>query len=132
VTIDSKRSKAKVGNCTYPAPDRTNFAPNQHTSDPVMPEGDLGGRSGTLSDGRPLRVESWFREGTTLITVSFSVLDLEDADSGRLLRLVSPLLEEECVPAKWRRLGPTDAHTITDASGNAMYNLTFVVGEPDS
>ena len=115
----------------YPAPDRSNFAPNQHRDDPTQPEGDLGAAPARLSDGRPVRVEAWFSEGYTFVTLFFSVLDIEAASPEALCALVAPLLEQERVPVEHRRLGAGDVHKLLDASGNEMYTLTFVVGEPE-
>jgi len=116
----------------YPAPDRSNFKPNQYLRDPDIRSGDLGGNVGTLADGRPYRIEPWFSEGTTYITLFFSVLDLEAAHGDQLLALVMPVLERAAVPPAWRRLDSTKPpFAIDDASGNRMFSLTFVVGVPE-
>lgn len=114
----------------YPVPDRSNFVPNQLTNDEVLREGDIGSHEGELPDGRPFRFEGWFSEGYTLGTVFFSEMGLEDADAPTLLALVSELLEDAQVPSRFRRLPQHEVHKISDASGNVMYSLTFIMGEP--
>ena len=121
----------------YPVPDRSNFSPNQRTNDPILREGDIGASRGVLPDGRPYQLEGWYAEGITMVTIFFSKLDLEDARAPALLELVSGLLAEAEVPEPNRRLVLQIAedswgsgHTIEDASGNIMYSLTFVVGNP--
>ena len=114
----------------YPAPDRSNFKPDTHRDDPDLPEGDLGAHTGALGDGRPYRVESWYREGHTFITCFFSVDDLDAASPDHLLEYVRPILKESRVPEERRRLAARDVRTIVDASGHRMFSLTFVVGEP--
>jgi hypothetical protein len=115
----------------YPAPDRSNFTPNKHVDDEALPEGDLGACAGVLQDGRPYLQESWFQEGISLITLFFSVLDLESAPAADLLRLVAPVLAEARVPDEMRRLGDADIRRINDAKENSMFSLTFVVGLPE-
>ncbi len=117
----------------YPAPDRSNFTPNQLTNDPFLREGDIGASQGVLPDGRPFQFEGWYAEGITMVTIFFSNLDLEEARAPALLELVSGLLAEAGVLERYRRLVQADdpwgsVHTIEDASGNMMYSLTFTVG----
>ena len=121
----------KAKKTSYPVPDRSDFKTNQYTKDPVMREGDLGASVDRLPDGRPYRVESWWWEGYTLITLFFSELDLEDASPEKLLELVMPALVESRVPKEHRKLSRKEANVITDASGNRMYSLSFCVLEPD-
>ncbi len=115
----------------YPVPDRSNFAPNKFIDDKNLPEGDLGASEGLLPDGRPYRLEGWYSEGATFVTIFFSTLDLEEAPAPALLELISGLVAEAEVPERYRRLNQSDVHTLEDGSGNIMYSLTFVVGEPE-
>lgn len=113
----------------YPAPDRSDFSPNQHVDDPDMREGDLGYSTGTLPDGRPYRSEQWWWEGYALVTYFFSVMDLESATPAEIVALLGAELEAARVPERHRSLSKPP-ETIVDASGNTMYSATFVVGEP--
>ncbi len=115
----------------YPAPDRSNFRPNELVRDPVIPEGDIGARVGELADGRPFRVEAWYSEGATFITCFFSTVDLETAPPELLLEYIRPVLEQSRVPRDQQKLGSDGVRMIDDASGHRMFTLTFVVGLPD-
>ena len=95
------------------------------------PEGDLGAREDTFLNGRPYRVESWYTGGLSLITIFFSTLDIESASPAALLEMVTPVLAGERVPEQYRVLEPSSVHTISDASGNKMYSLSFVVAVPE-
>ncbi len=115
----------------YPVPDRSDFTPDEYRHDPVMREGDLGATEGALADGRPYRLESWWWEGHTLITLFFSVLDLEKTSRPELLALIMPVLLAARVPEKHRKLAADTVRVIKDARGNGMYSLTLCVGEPE-
>lgn len=115
----------------YPTPNRSSFKPNQFKDDPQLPEGDIGSCGGVLADGRPFVMESWFSEGYTLISLFFSVLDLENAKPEQLLHLVQDVLQEAEVSTERRKLSAEEVRKITDSAGQPMYSLTFVVGEPD-
>jgi len=113
----------------YPKPDRSNFVPNKYNDD-QLPETDLGADMGVLLDGRPYLTELWATEGYTLITFFFSKLDLEKASPDQLLTLLHGALEGEGVPKQYWVLNRKKVTTMKDASGNSMYSITFVVGEP--
>lgn len=116
---------------SFPAPDRSDFTPNAHTDDPRLPEGDLGTSAGVFPDGRPYRIEFWFTEGITLMTIFFSTGGIEQAPAAELLERVKPLLEAADTDEAWRRLGESDAKRMIDGAGNEMFSLTFVVRMPD-
>ncbi len=95
-----------------------------------MREGDLGAAGGALPDGRPYRLESWWWDGHTLVTLFFSVRGLEEASPAQLLALVMPVLALARVPASHRALDADDVRVITDAAGHRMHSLTFCVRVP--
>lgn len=114
----------------YPAPDRSNFTPNEHRDDPNLPEGDLGASLGELPDSRPFRMEHWFSEGFSYVTVFFSTMDLEAATPEQLMTLLAGLLSDAKVPEEHRWITAKGVHVIEDAAKHPMYSLTFCVGEP--
>jgi hypothetical protein len=114
----------------YPKPDRSNFVPNKYNNDQELPESDLGSAKGVLFDGRPYLTELWATEGYTLITFFFSTIDIDKASSDQILALLHNALEEEGVPKQYWLLNQENMKKIKDASGNSMYSITFVVGEP--
>lgn len=116
---------------SYPIPDRSDFAPNLWNHDPILPEGDLGAIGGVFPDGRPYRIEFWYTEGATLMTVFFSTLGLEQDSGAELLERVQPLLEAADTDASRRSLDQSCVLRLLDAAGNEMFSLTFVVGMPE-
>ena len=118
------------GEQRYPKPDRSNFVPDRHTVDDVMPERDIGSHEGTLTDGRPFRSEIWCREGTTFLTFFFSTIELDDATDADLLKLVIFELRRNGIPEARQKIDP-NRRRIVDASGNEMFTVTFLAGESE-
>lgn len=110
----------------YPRPDRSSFTPNLHKS-AENPALDLGWAEGTLKDGRPYRAECWAEDGMTSLTLFFSTKGIErftDAEFAALLEaegLIQFIGERRYVAAA----------PFTDASGNAMWSVTVVVGDDE-
>ena len=115
---------------SYAVPDRSNFTPNEHRDDPLLPEGDLGASYGELPGNRPFVMEHWFSEGFSYITLFFSTLDLEGAEPEQLMALIAPVLSDAKVPEEHRWITAKGIHVIADAAKQPMYSLTFCVGEP--
>ena len=102
---------------SFPAPDRSDFTPNAHRDAPILPEGDLGASVGVFRDGRPYRIESWFTEGITLMTIFFSTRGIEQASPAEVLERVRPLLEASDTDESWRRLGESGVKRMLDSAG---------------
>ena len=111
----------------YPKPDRSTFQPNfikTRDNDAL----DIGWAEGTLSDGRPYRMEYWCQDGLSIVTFFLSTidLDLDDPSSMRtflegegLVRFLTP----DCTPAGGR---------WADSAGSEMWSLNVVIGDEDN
>ncbi len=141
---DQQKERMKIGsrsfahNCSYsestskyPVPNRSKFIPNQYCNDSQLREGDLGAKSGMLENQRPYRLELWWQDGMTAITLFFSVIDIESLSPRSLLKLVRPVLEQEYIPKEHQILTQENITIITDAEGNDMYSISFIVGFND-
>lgn len=111
----------------YPKPDRTNVTPNfQKTEENDAL--DIGWAEGTLSDGRPYRLECWSQDQVTCATVFVSRIGLESLDN----ESAGELLVREGLA---RFLGPKRFVTVmpfADHKGNEMHSINIVIGDDET
>ena len=89
----------------YAKPDRSNFTPNFRKT-PENPDLDIGWAEGSLSDGRPYRLECWAADQITNITVFVSRLGLEHLEGKEALEhRVSNAARKVCGSSNFREAG---------------------------
>jgi len=93
------------------------------------------GGEGTLSDGRPFRMECWAAYQVTYLTYFMSTLGIENLTNEELREL---LVQEQLTTFyddKFRFGGyggcNVDGNKEMDASGNEMWSITVIVGDED-
>ena len=109
----------------YPKPDRSDFRPRfVKDDDGVL---DIGWAEGTLSDGRPYRLEYWAQDQVTCLTifVAFAGLDLADRER------VALFLEQEGLVTFRGRQRYASARQMRDASGQEVWSINVVVGDTE-
>jgi len=104
-------------NPKYPKPDRSDFKPSFGYSDHL----DIAWGEGTLSDGRPYRVESWYAQLTSYLDYYFSSLGIESATEKDLEEL---LVSEGILVFKSNEDHHVTRTKFTDASGNKMWKIS--------
>lgn len=111
---------------TYPAPDRSNYRPNR-VKTAENDQLDIGWNEGTLTDGRPFRVECWCQDQITCLTYFLSREGLEELtreEAADMLEreelLVYKTDDREAYPVK-----------MDDASGQPIWSINVVVGIED-
>lgn len=110
----------------YPKPDRSSHRPNfakTVENDTI----DIGWAEGTLSDGRPYRVECWAQDQVTCVQCYFSSDGLEELDRSGLQQF----LEREGLVRFLSDHRYADGRWVSDASGNSMWEVNVVVGDED-
>lgn len=111
----------------YPKPDRHKFIPERYR--------DAGYCEGTLSDGRPFRMEYWFESGHTYLSIFISAMGIEDATNEMLKAFLVGEHLIEFDDAKFHSSGfsgcNVDSRKIMDGSGNEMWEITVIVGDED-
>lgn len=112
----------------YPKVNRGHFLSDPHE--------DISWAEGTLHDGRPFRIEYWYRSDSSFITVYISSLDIENASEQELKDL---LIKEGLIDfddEKYLNSGFGGGINLTakkfkDASDNEMWSLTIILGDDD-
>lgn len=107
----------------FPAPDRSTYLPNRVKTE-ENPQLDIGWAEGTLSDGRPFRVEAWCEDQVTSLTVFFSRVGLESLTREE----AADLLEREGLVRYLTERRSAYPVPIEDDAGNAMWSVNVVVG----
>lgn len=104
------------------APDRSNHVPNRIKTE-ENPQLDIGWNEGTLTDGRPYRVECWCEDQITSLTYFFSREGLPELTR----ESAADLLEREELLVF---LGPRSAYPvpIEDAAERPIWSVNVVVG----
>jgi hypothetical protein len=110
----------------YPKPDRSNIIPN-FVKTPENDALDLGWAEGVLSDGRPFRAECWAQDQITMLTLFFSVMDLENHTD----QMFKDMLIKESLIEFVGDDAFLQAATIKDAAGNDMWSVNIVIGTED-
>lgn len=110
----------------YPKPDRSNIIPN-FVKTPEDDTVDLGWAEGVLSDGRPFRAECWAQDQITMLTLFFSVKDLETHTD----QMLKDMLVKEGLIEFVTDNGFLRAMTITDVAGNDIWSVNVVIGTED-
>ena len=112
---------------TYPKPDRSSYSPNQVKTD-ENDQIDIGWNEGTLSDGRPYRIELWAQDQITSVTVFLATKGLEDYSNEQF----AELLERERV-VWWIPGAKKSAYAVptTDSGGNSVWSINVVIGIDD-
>jgi hypothetical protein len=118
---------AIVLNPRFPAPDRSKQSVRRHKdSDGVL---DLGWCEGILYDGRPFRAETWAQDDTTMVTIFFSTVGIEDVAEADLIRVME--LEEVVAFKEGGRARQHPCRKIQDGAGNSMWSVNITVGVDD-
>lgn len=107
----------------YCRPDRSDYVPNltkQSGNDPL----DTGWFEGQLSDGRPFRAERWEQDHLKVLTLFFSMEELEHLSQTSLRNL---LAKEGLVTF----LGPAFVmgSAFSDASGHQLWSVSVIMAE---
>jgi hypothetical protein len=110
----------------YPKPDRSNIIPN-FVKTPENDALDLGWAEGVLSDGRPFRAECWAQDQITMLTLFFSVMDLENHTD----QMFKDMLVKENLIEFVGDKAILQATTIKDIVGNDMWSVNIVIGTED-
>jgi guanosine-3',5'-bis(diphosphate) 3'-pyrophosphohydrolase len=111
-------------NRKYPKFDRGNFKLKRQTD---------AYNEGTLSTGRPFRVERWFKQGFTFLSYFMSTSGIEDLNDAELKSLlVSEGLiifdDEKYLSSGYSGIN-VDTNKITDDSGNEMWRITVIFSD---
>ncbi len=110
----------------YPPPNRANHKPSIDIT-PGRDYQDIGWSGGTLSDGRPFRVEYWCWQGVSILTYFMSTMGIENVADDYFREL---LVDEGLLT--FREVRPTlRAKKMKDASGNEMWSINVAVGDQD-
>ena len=107
----------------YCRPDRSDYIPNlikQPGTDPV----DVGWFEGQLSDTRPFRAERWEQDHLKVLTLFFSMEELEHLSQTSLRNLLS---KEGLVTFLGQAFVMGNA--FTDAAGQALWSVSVVMAE---
>lgn len=111
---------------TYPRPDRSDHVPNFTKADD-RDYLDIGWNEGTLSDGRPFRLECWAEDQVTMLTYFMSTRGLEEVDA----EFFQALLEREGLIRFRSDRKYVSSATLFDPSGHEMWSVNVVVGDDD-
>jgi hypothetical protein len=115
---------------TYPAPDRSNYTPQQNLSNRYLPELDLGQFTTELPDGRPAIVEDWLDKEYAIHcrTVWYSAIDTDEWDEADHYDLIQQagLLKAKVHPSEGIGLKRQE-----DASGQDVWSATVVMRDVD-
>jgi len=113
-------------NPEYPVPDRSNYVPNPSKS-PENDQVDIGWNEGTLSDGRPFRMECWAQDQVTMLTIFMSARGIEDVDDA----FFADLLEREGLVRFQPGRRYVSAARWHDVAGNDLWSVNVVVGDDE-
>lgn len=123
MTPSERGSGAKA----YPVPDRSDYTPSFEKRPENDFSLDIGWAEGTMSDGRPYRVECWAQGQTTFLTFFFSVVGLERSDESA----IAGQLAREGLLVFAAGKSPMALRRHTDPAGHDLWSATFTVGTED-
>ena len=118
----------------FPKPDRSKFKPSSDMTQEDY-QLDIAWGEGTLSDGRPFRMECWAASQMTFLTYFMSTLGIENLTNEGLKELLEREQIVDFYDEKFRFGGFTgcnvDAKKVIDASENEMWSITIIIGDED-
>ena len=123
------RQPAEEKKLKFPKPDRSGLKPNSGK------DIDLAWGEGSLSNGRPFRMECWAAYQCTFLTFFMSTSGLEEATNQDLKQLmiseqIAVFHDEEFNSSGYGGCN-VEAKKEVDDSGNEMWSITVIVGDED-
>ena len=109
---------------THPKPDRSNYAPGQNGPH----HHDIGWAEGTLSDGRPYRLEAWAEGLLTCNTYFVAAAGLETLTR----EAAADLLEREGLLTYLGSFRSAYVRPMQDAAGTQVLSINMVIADEDS